>query len=505
MSGTRVACLIVPSFPLAARLRGEPETRPLALLDGPRNAPVVVALNEEARRAGLRTGLSLPQARSLLPGLEAKPRDLEAERGAREALLEAAAASSPVVEEGGLGLLYLDWTGMGDERSLMRSLTGACLRAGLPAQVGVAGGRLAARLAAPNGTVVLPGEDAWFLAAQPGARLGLSEEAATALSRWGLYTVGAFAALPAGEVEARLGREGLELHRAARGLDDRPLIGVRGVRVPREGLELDWVVADLEALLEAASRPLARLAARLAARGEACRALTADLSLDPVGKDQRTVSLAAPSAELKTWLALLRLEWSERPPSAGVTGLSFAAEPVKARRTQLGLFGPAAQSPDALAGFLVRLSALLGPRRLGSPRAVDSRRPELFDLSPYAPPPPPEETTSDRALSRGSAASEAVGAAEPDERLACVPRALRPPVELEVLVEPEELRPLRLSGGDIAGAVQSAAGPWRMEEGWWNDVPEARDYWDVGLSDGGAYRVFRDRRSGRWYADGIYD
>jgi hypothetical protein len=50
-----------------------------------------------------------------------------------------------------------------------------------------------------------------------------------------------------------------------------------------------------------------------------------------------------------------------------------------------------------------------------------------------------------------------------------------------------------------------AAGPWSLEDGWWSVDPVARDYWDVELSGGGLYRIFRDRRTGDWFADGMYD
>ena len=53
--------------------------------------------------------------------------------------------------------------------------------------------------------------------------------------------------------------------------------------------------------------------------------------------------------------------------------------------------------------------------------------------------------------------------------------------------------------------VRVAAGPWTLEDGWWSKEPVERDYWDVELSRGGLYRIFRDRRSGDWFADGIYD
>ena len=35
---------------------------------------------------------------------------------------------------------------------------------------------------------------------------------------------------------------------------------------------------------------------------------------------------------------------------------------------------------------------------------------------------------------------------------------------------------------------------------YWN-----RDEWDVSLSDGGVYRIFRDRETDGWFIDGIFD
>ena len=57
----------------------------------------------------------------------------------------------------------------------------------------------------------------------------------------------------------------------------------------------------------------------------------------------------------------------------------------------------------------------------------------------------------------------------------------------------------------IQGLVRVAAGPWSLEEGWWTAEPVDREYWDVELSGGGLYRIFRNRATGEWFADGMYD
>src|SRR3954467_13482846 len=113
MGPSRLACVLLPLFPLAARLRSEPELVREALVgvEGNGNAARVVAATRAARAAGVRPGLSLPQARALCPKLVARPRDEECERAAQEALLEVAEAFSPRVEDAGerSGCLDLGW------------------------------------------------------------------------------------------------------------------------------------------------------------------------------------------------------------------------------------------------------------------------------------------------------------------------------------------------------------------------------------------------------------
>src|ERR1017187_2952841 len=81
----RLACLVVPLFPLAARLRSEPALRDEAVIlcEGNGTAAHVVAATRKARKAGIRPGFTLPQARALLPDLLTRARDAESERAAQ--------------------------------------------------------------------------------------------------------------------------------------------------------------------------------------------------------------------------------------------------------------------------------------------------------------------------------------------------------------------------------------------------------------------------------------
>jgi protein ImuB len=510
----RIACLYLPLFPLAARLRSEPElTREaLAVVEGNGNAARVVAATRLARSAGLRPGLTLPQARALCPKLVARPRDADCERAAQEALLEVAEGFSPRVEDAGEGIAYLDadgierhYPGPSPELEMGRALMNAAEAAGLPARVGIASSKLAARVASglPDPPVIVTaGEEASFLAPLPLQRLAPEVDVAETLERWGVRSVGDFAKLPPSRVASRLGRLGRELHSTARGLDPRPLMPREPPPAFHEGMSLEWPLVALEPFLFVGRAALDRLCQRLESRGFACLRLEIQMRLEPDGFQSRAIDLPAPTRDVKTLLTLARLELEARPPGAPVAGFTFIAHPDRPREAQLSLYGPAALSPDRLAATLARLFALLGADRVGSPRPVDGHRPERFALVDFSPPPPPETRREPRA-GRGLLAV----------------RVLRPPVEIEVLTAsadegdpgapPVEIRSTPRAEEEkrprVEGAVKVASGPWGLEEEWWADDPAGRDYWDVEIAGRGLYRIYRERATGAWYADGIYD
>ncbi len=439
----RIACVLIPLFPLAARLRSEPELsgEAVAILAGNGNAARIVAASKAARQAGIRAGLSLPQARAVLPRLIVRGDDAVCKRSAQEALLEAAETISPRVEDGGGGLAYVDADGLErcffSERAIGQSLAAAVEAAGLPSRIGLAGSKLASRVAAESRDspmCVPPEGEAGFLSALPLSRLGLTclsifppartpsrafahpspnwggdgggvvverggvsrgeekrpHEVLDTLASWGLKTIGEFARLPEGEIVARLGEAGRRVHRMARGIDPDPLLPRTAPPSFAEGMDLEWPLVAVEPFLFVARAALERLADRLCAQALACAGLSLELKLDPDGVDARSIELPAPTREVRTLLTLVRLELEAKPPGAPVIGFRLDARADRPRRSQLSLFGPAALSPGELATCIAKLAARLGSELVGQPAAVDGHRPERFALAPYDPPPPPD-------------------------------------------------------------------------------------------------------------------
>lgn len=498
---SRIACLIVPLFPLAARLRSEPELvqEAVAIVEGNGNAARVVAATRRARKGGVRAGLTLPQARSILPKLIARGRDGECERAAQEALLEAAETISPRVEDAAEGKAYLDLSGLerlygeqDTEKSIAQSALAAAAAAGLPVRIGIAASKLSSRVAAelPNSPIIVPaGAESAFLAPLPLSHLQLEEEFAATFQRWGIESIGELARLPEADVASRLGDVGRALHFASRGVDPTPLIPRQLPPVFEEGMELEWPLVALEPFLFVAHAALERLSRRLEAHGFACRRIELTLRLEPDGYHARAIDLPAPTRDVKTILTLMRLDLEATPPGGPVIGFTFTAHPDRPRRAQLSLFGPPALSPDKLATTVARLASIVGADRVGTPQTVDGYRPERFALEKFESPAAPERRRI-----------------PPRARGLLAIRVFRPPVELEVILSDGSIRSIKSTGNlEFGGAVSVASGPWTLEEAWWSDAPITRDYWDVELVSGGVYRIFRERTSSRWFADGLYD
>jgi protein ImuB len=497
---TRIACFYVPMFPLAARLRSEPEllTEAVAIVEGNGNASHVVAATRRARTKGIKPGLSLAQARSILPKLIARGRDSECERTAQEALFEVAETFSPRVEDAGEGVVYVDIAGMGRHFASETELANAAMRAadaiGLPARVGVAASKLAARVAAElpqSPTVVEPGKESEFLAPLPLTRLAPELDAAATLRRWGISSIGELAGLPESEVASRLGELGRELHYAARGIDPRPLIPRPQPPDFREGMEVEWPLVALEPFLFIANAALDRLSKRMEMQGFACKRLELTLTLEPDGFYSRAIDLPAPTRDVKTMITLLRLDLEKNPPGAPVIAFLIVAHPDRPRRAQLSLFGPPALSPEKLATTIARLVSLLGEDRVGMALAVDGHLPERFAVGEFTPPPPPE-TRRKPDKSRGLLAT----------------RVFRPPLPVEVIKREAdgETRITSIKGeGDVCGIVRMSSGPFRIESSWWSEAPAAREYWDVELEKGGVYRVYQSATSADWFVDARYD
>jgi protein ImuB len=408
-------------------------------------------------------------------------------------LVECARGFSPHIEENPPDSVIFDACGLealhGPPAALAQEIE---RRAGVKANIAVAPNPDAA-LHAARGiagiTVVEEKKEAEALAKLPINLLGGSPDFAETLHLWGIRTFGDFAKLPPLGVAARLGEEGVELQRLARGEGYRRLRPIEDPLEFEAELELEYPVELLEPLAFVMARLLKDICERLASRALATNEIRLKLTLESAGETVPThetaLKLPVPMLDQKAFLRMLQLDLSGRPPMAPVVKVHMAAEPVKPRLTQHGLFVPTSPEPEKLELTVARVRHLVGADRVGSPEISNTHRPDAFAMRAFAP--------------RAAVATIAPG---PELPRLCL-RRFRPPRYAQVLIVNQQ--PVRVISPSISGRVAMSKGPWRTSGEWWREDAWNRDEWDVALESGGVYRIYRENDSGRWFVEGVYD
>ena len=489
-----MACVWVPCFAAAAAERCEPALteRPLAIVRGTPPATRVVEANALARAQHVVPGMTETEACARCPRLERRAASESRVMAARHALLEAALAVSPRLEDAAPGVVFVDTQGLGrlfaGPRAIGERLVRHARAVGMTAQVALATSRAVARVVVQSANaavvVIAPGCERAALAPAPVALLDLPEPILVTLEMWGVRTLGEFAALPRVGLAERLGPAGLRAHELALGRDPDPFCAWVPPPFWEEAQDLDWEIHELPALLRVTRGVLQRLTGRLTAAHVAADSMDIGLGLGDGTRHERTVTLAYPTRDLELMHALVRSELEAHPPAAPVTGVVLSVHPVLTNPGQAGLWQPPIPAHRDLTGVLTRLVGLVGEGNLGSPRVLDSHRPDAVTLGPFSPPPEPRQD-----LSRPAAQ--------------LVLRRFRPPRPVDIVTAGE--RPLRVHWNGAPLGVIACAGPWRASGEWWDTRAWARDEWDVLLHDGTLCRLARSGITQAWTVDGIYD
>lgn len=545
------ACIFIPDFPVEAVVRALDDAsreRAVAVYAGTPPLVHVIAVNEKARAMGADVGLTKVQAESV-PQLLLKPRSLAQEDSAHAALLDCAHGFSPRVESTAPDTILVDLAGLdqlfGAPPKMARELARRVTAIGLEARIGVAANPDAALHAArgfPGITVIPPGKEAARLGELAIDVLAPAPEILETLDRWGVRNLRGLAALPPLAVSERLGQEGLRLQRLARGEGARTLVPIAEVFDFSESIELEDAVDLLEPLAFLLSRLLEQLCARLHARSLATNELRLTLGLEvhtdvelhaptaatSSATHHRVLRLPVPMQDSKIFLKLLQLDLQSHPPAAPVRQITLAAEAVRPRVTQSGLFVPDTPEPERLALTLARIRKVLGDltgEHLGSPQSLNTHRPDAFRMAHFSAGATSAsllrarsnaETRRRGELPNGKLPVDPVPAIHPEQTISAL-RIFRPPLAAQVEIVrgvPTHIFCAGLSGN--RAEVIAAAGPWRTSGHWWDQTPWSRDEWDVALAItrtfNGAietavvlYRIYRDLLTDRWFVEGSYD
>lgn len=287
MSGRTILHLDMDAFYASVEVRDRPELRGLpVIVGGHPTRGVVLTCTYEARKFGVRSAMSMVEARKRAPQAIVVPPRGEAYAEASKRVFEVMRSVTPLVEGLSLDEAFLDVTGSraihGDGPTIARLLKSRIreVTGGLTASVGVARCKFVAKVASdlgkPDGLCVCePGLEAAFLAPLPVDRIwGVGPKTAEAIRVRGLLTIGDLQRAPRGLLEEILGPRGAEhVARLAVGDDDREVDPAREAKSIGSESTFDRDLVGRDALREPLLRHCEEVARRLRAEGLRARAL----------------------------------------------------------------------------------------------------------------------------------------------------------------------------------------------------------------------------------------
>lgn len=553
---TRTIAVWCPDWPVVAAsvAEGIPPQRPAAVLAANR----VVACSAAARANGVRRGLRKREAQSRCPELAVFNHDPDRDARAFEPVVAAVESLAPGVEVVRPGLVVVAARGpvgyFGTELAVAeRIIDQVAVDARVECQVGVADGTFAATLAAHRGVLVDPGRTPEFLAPLSVTELlhldgtvpprsGRSAAAARAredlvglLRRLGLRTLGAFAALPARDVASRFGPDAVLAHRLAAGADERPL-SKRPIPVDLAVVQrLDPPVERVDMAAFAAREPAARLHQLLAERGLACTRLEVHAETEHGEELTRTWRCAEPLTpagindrvrwQLDAWVTNAATRGTG--PSGGIVLLRLVPdEVVPTGALQRGLWGDVGEGDERASRAMVRVQGMLGPDSVFTAVLGGGRDPaQRVRLVPWG----------DERIPERSSEPPWPGLLPPPSPATVLTGPAKAPPEAEVLDQAD--RPVGVTGRAVLTAaphrvgvdgqpprdVLGWAGPWPVEERWWEPGGgrrRARLQVVVGAVPAGAVpavpagdgdtggeqtALLLACENGQWHVEGVYD
>jgi protein ImuB len=480
-----------------------PTNKPLVTIQKSAQRITIAAVCPAALALGLAPGMALTQARALVPELDVRDAEPEADAALLHQLaLFAAHRWTPRAAVSDMDGLWLDLTGVAHlfdgEQAMAQRILRFCARLGLTAHIAIADTAGAAHALARHGGKRLlccpPDGQAEAIALLPIAALRIDEETVTAAHRLGIERIGALAAMPRAPLARRFGAELLLRLDQALGCAGETIEPIVPEEPPSALVRFVEPIATAEAIGEAMRHLMALLAGALEEQGLGARRLTLLCSRIDGDEQRITIGTARVTRDSLHLLLLLSQRIETIDPGFGIEAMRLVAgrcEPLAPQPIDSGWTGEQA-APD-LVPLIDRLTGRLGPRRLFKISAVESDVPErsLRRVAPLDPVMdwPPDWPRPARLLRRPE------------------------PVDQVVALLPDG-PPRRFTWRGKIHVVRRADGPERIYGEWWKHRGEAqavRDYFQVEDESGARFWLFRrgdgvDMRTGdlSWYLHGVF-
>lgn len=494
------------------RLEGAVDGLPdasLALVAKVKGALRLCAVNAPARDQGILPGLTLADARAMHPGLLVADMDEAADRHWLKRLAEPCLGWSPHITLAPPDGITLDITGshhlFGGEAGLATQAEDTFAAIGMSLRMAVASSAAGAQALARHARLPVM-DEARALRGLPVLALGLEDEAALALHRAGLRTIGDVAARPAASIAARFGAGAVTALRRLLGEEQAPIDPL----AHPEPLHFERRFAEpvvLQTSIAACFLDLLKEAAReLEERGLGGRRFVLTLFRSDGARHRLAIETGLPTRDPAPVMRLFeeRIAALADPLDPGfgydrITLFLPVTEPLGASQPALDGKG---QEEEALAVLIDRLSTRLGAQALRRLVPRDSHIPEQAQLALPA------------LDVRGPVCWPEPPAGEPPLRPLFL---FDPPQPVEVIAEVPDGPPHRFRWKRKLHEVRLYEGPERIGSEWWRrkggENPGqgglTRDYYRIEDIRGRRYWIFRhglyeERQSPKWYLHGLF-
>lgn len=530
---------------------------PVVALTSPTAAPApaatftanrVIAANARARQQGVTVGLRRREAQRRAPDLIIHQRDPGAEARTFEVICAALDQVTPRIEVEQAGWCSFATLGPsryfgGDDQmnaqvaDVVADALAASSVATTTVHVGTADTRFAARLAANRSSpgapvVVAPGASPAFLAPLPIAalRTGSSrvqnantkadDDLIDVLNRLGLHSLGDFAALTIADVAGRFGQRGLTAHQRASGCEQR-------LADPREpppdfvsSMELDPPVERVDQAAFIAKTLADEFCRRLSNLGANCSRVAIAAQTE---HGEELVRLWRGDGAFSANAIADRTRWqldgwlngsSRTRPTGGLSRLELRPdEVIGATGRQLGFWGEETHGAERAARAIARVQGIIGQGKVSVPEQGGGRSVDQHIVRV-----PAEAVDLVERASASSLPDQPDGNTYPGRLPPPMPTvvfsSLRPASVLDehgqsVTVEGRGLLsapPVQLhtKRGRAGVAIEAWAGPWLIDERWWDQRRQRRRArLQLVTVDGRAQLVVCEQ--GEWFLEAVYD
>jgi protein ImuB len=461
----------------------------------------LAAVCRNALALGLTPGMPLTQARALVPGLDVREADPEADFALLNRIaLFAARRITPLVAVSGSDGLWLDLSGVahlhGGEQRLAHDLLRFCSKLELGARIAVAGNGAAAHAIARHGpdrlTICSLGGEKAALEPMPIAALRIEQDKVDALRRLGVERIGELVAMPRAPLARRFGKALLLRLDQALGQAAEPIDPIVPSDAPTAVIRFAEPIGAPDTIARAIEALLDQMLTRLREAGQGAQALL--LLCDRVDRQQQRVEIGATRAtrDKAHLLRLLARKVETIDPGFGIDAMRLIAartEPMGATTYPNDL--ASAEAGPELAQLIDLIAGRIGTKRLYRFTMVESEVPErsVRRAAPLAEPSPWPDTWP-----------------RP-------PRLMPRPEPLQnVLAELPDAPPRRFTWRGRTHKLVKGDGPERIYGEWWKRNGErdsVRDYFRVEDEAGARFWVFRkgdgrDRATGdlSWWLQG---